>query len=75
MKINLMSFGYAYGIPMEADMVLDVRFLPNPFFTEGLRRKRGFPARLASFFKSHDVYRNIFFCFPIFGVPYTFVRE
>jgi UPF0042 nucleotide-binding protein len=30
MRINLMSFGYAYGLPMESDMVLDVRFLPNP---------------------------------------------
>ena len=41
MKINLMSFGYAYGLPMEADMVLDARFLPNPFFVEGLREKTG----------------------------------
>ena len=38
MNVNLVSFGYAYGIPLEADIILDVRFLPNPFFvkaTEG----------------------------------------
>jgi UPF0042 nucleotide-binding protein len=60
MKINLMSFGYAYGIPMEADMVLDVRFLPNPFFTEGLREKTGFSGKVGEFLKSHDVYRKYF---------------
>jgi UPF0042 nucleotide-binding protein len=41
MKINLMSFGYAYGLPMEADMVLDVRFLPNPYFIDELRENTG----------------------------------
>ena len=45
MKINLISFGYAYGIPLEADIVQDVRFLPNPFFVEGLREKTGLVAR------------------------------
>ena len=39
-----MSFGYAYGIPLEADMILDVRFLPNPFFVEELREKTGLSA-------------------------------
>ncbi len=37
MKIHLVSFGYAYGIPLEADIVQDVRFLPNPFFVDGLK--------------------------------------
>jgi RNase adapter protein RapZ len=60
MKINLMSFGYAYGLPMEADMVLDARFLPNPFFVEGLREKTGLSLEVGEFLKSHDVYRKYF---------------
>ncbi len=35
--INLTSFGYRYGLPPEADIVLDVRFLPNPYFVEDLK--------------------------------------
>jgi UPF0042 nucleotide-binding protein len=39
--INLMSFGYRYGLPPEADIVLDVRFLPNPYFIEELKHLNG----------------------------------
>ena len=60
MKINFMSFGYAYGLPMEADMVLDARFLPNPFFVEGLKEKTGLCQEVGEFLKSHDVYRKYF---------------
>jgi UPF0042 nucleotide-binding protein len=38
MAITLMSFGYGFGTPYEADIVLDVRFLPNPFFISHLKR-------------------------------------
>ncbi|MBQ8799399.1 MAG: RNase adapter RapZ [Lachnospiraceae bacterium] len=37
MLLHFMSFGYKYGIPAEADLVFDVRCLPNPFYEEGLR--------------------------------------
>jgi len=42
-KMNLFmnSFGYKYGIPHDTDMIVDVRFLPNPFFVNGLRAKNG----------------------------------
>ncbi|OGQ48949.1 MAG: RNase adaptor protein RapZ [Deltaproteobacteria bacterium RIFCSPLOWO2_02_56_12] len=42
-KMNLFmnSFGYKYGIPHDTDMIVDVRFLPNPFFVNGLRSKNG----------------------------------
>ena len=36
MHLNLLSFGFKYGIPAEADLVWDVRFLPNPYFVENL---------------------------------------
>lgn len=37
MVINLVSFGYRYGIPTDADIVMDVRFLPNPYFVDALK--------------------------------------
>lgn len=39
--INLISFGYRFGLPPDADIVLDVRFLPNPYFVEKLRDHDG----------------------------------
>lgn len=39
--INLTSFGYRYGLPPDADVVLDVRFLPNPYFVEDLKNVDG----------------------------------
>ncbi len=41
MSLFLSSFGYKFGLPTDADMVLDVRFLPNPFFVEELRAHSG----------------------------------
>ncbi len=41
MAVTLMSFGYSFGIPYEADIILDVRFLPNPFFVDRLKRRTG----------------------------------
>ena len=37
LSVNLVSFGFKYGLPAEADLVFDVRFLPNPYFVETLR--------------------------------------
>lgn len=39
--MNVVSFGFKYGLPMEADLVFDVRFLPNPFYVEDLRPQTG----------------------------------
>ncbi len=41
MRVLLLSFGYKYGLPTDTDIVLDVRFLPNPFFVEELRALDG----------------------------------
>jgi UPF0042 nucleotide-binding protein len=41
LKVNLISFGFKYGVPKEADFVFDLRFLPNPYFVEGLRPLSG----------------------------------
>jgi UPF0042 nucleotide-binding protein len=37
LHVVVLSFGFKYGVPAEADIVMDVRFLPNPFFVEGLK--------------------------------------
>jgi len=39
--INIMSFGFKYGIPLDSDMVFDVRFLPNPYYVENLKKFSG----------------------------------
>jgi UPF0042 nucleotide-binding protein len=41
MTINLLSFGYSFGVPPEADLIIDVRFLPNPYFVEELKGLKG----------------------------------
>lgn len=41
MPITVVSFGYKFGIPLDADLVMDVRFLPNPFYVESLRWQSG----------------------------------
>ena len=39
--VTILSFGFKYGIPADADLVFDVRFLPNPFYIEELKYKTG----------------------------------
>lgn len=41
LMITVLSFGFKYGIPTDADLVFDVRFLPNPYYIDGLRSKTG----------------------------------
>ena len=41
LTVTLVSFGYKYGVPVEADLLFDVRFLPNPYFVTGLRDLTG----------------------------------
>ena len=48
MWVNIMSFGYKYGIPKEADLVFDVRFLPNPYFDPQLRDFTGLNQEVVS---------------------------
>lgn len=41
LNVSLLSFGYRYGLPPQADLVVDVRFLPNPYFVPGMRERTG----------------------------------
>ena len=49
MKIYLLSFGFKYGIPHDADLVIDVRFLPNPHFVQELKNLDGTSPRVKEF--------------------------
>ena len=49
MSVNVISFGFKYGIPIEADLVFDVRFLPNPHYIASLRDKTGLDEEVFSF--------------------------
>ena len=47
--VTVMSFGFKHGIPLEADLVFDARFLPNPFYVEELRMLSGLDRPVAEF--------------------------
>ena len=49
MSISVLSFGFKFGMPLDADMVLDVRFLPNPFYIDSLRHKSGAVPEVAAY--------------------------
>jgi len=48
-SVNVMSFGFKYGIPIDADLVFDVRFLPNPHYIEAMRPKTGLDDDVSSY--------------------------
>ena len=52
--LTVMSFGYKYGLPMEADLVFDARFLPNPFYVEKLQPMSGLDLPVAEFVFSYQ---------------------
>lgn len=49
LAVTLMSFGFKYGVPSQADLVLDVRFLPNPYFVPELKAFTGRDPKVAAF--------------------------
>ncbi|CAB4857412.1 unannotated protein [freshwater metagenome] len=53
MRINIMSFGYSNGIPRDADVVMDCRFLPNPHWVEELRAHTGLESEVSEYVVSH----------------------
>ncbi len=49
LHVLVVSFGYKYGIPLDADLIFDTRFLPNPFYVEDLRAKNGKSRKVRDF--------------------------
>ena len=58
MTVSVTSFGFKHGLPMEADLVFDVRFMPNPYYLQELREKTGLDRAVSdyvfSFQQTHD---------------------
>ena len=48
LAVSLVSFGFKHGLPIDADLVFDVRFLPNPHFVESLRPLDGLTSACAT---------------------------
>lgn len=59
LSVNLLSFGYKFGVPYDADLVFDCRFLPNPFFVEGLKAQDGRVAAVRQFVVEHPEGREL----------------
>ena len=72
--INLISFGYRYGLPHDADIVMDVRFLPNPYFVKDLKDFDGNDKKVEEYVLKwdetkqflHELYRLISFLMPLY---------
>ncbi len=54
MKVNVISFGYKHGVPEQADLMFDVRFLPNPYYVAALRNQTGNDEAVSSYVLNSD---------------------
>jgi len=60
MQIKTVSFGYKYGIPNDADLVFDLRYLPNPYYVPNLRDKTGVDDEVFNFVMETDLAKTLF---------------
>lgn len=58
LTVNVRSFGYKYGIPLDTDMVFDVRFIPNPFYVEALKPLTGLDPAVSDYVMSQHESRT-----------------
>lgn len=58
LNISLLSFGFRNGLPIEADIVMDVRFLPNPYFIDSLKEQSGLDQGVREYVLGHPVSRS-----------------
>lgn len=59
MIVSCMSFGFKYGVPGEADLVFDVRCLPNPFYVPELKQKTGLDAEVRDYVMNYEQSRTL----------------
>ncbi|MBX3271981.1 MAG: RNase adapter RapZ [Sandaracinaceae bacterium] len=59
MAVRVVSFGFKYGLPVDADLVFDLRFLPNPHFVEHLRPRTGLEAPVADYVLGSEPAREL----------------
>ena len=60
MIINIVSFGFKYGLPLDCDLVFDVRFLPNPFYVEEIRSLTGLSKEIRDYVMGYE--QSVEFC-------------
>src|SRR5216117_729223 len=60
LNVHIVSFGFKYGVPAEADLLFDVRFIPNPYFVDGLRLLDGRHAAVRAFLDARPEAREFF---------------
>lgn len=58
LSVSIFSFGFKYGMPIDADLVMDVRFLPNPYYIESMRPLTGMDAAVRDYVLSKAVTEN-----------------
>ena len=58
LTLSVTSFGYKFGLPMDADLVMDVRFLPNPYYIEEMRELTGLDDSVKQFVLNQDITRK-----------------
>ncbi|MGE5579898.1 MAG: RNase adapter RapZ [Bacillota bacterium] len=58
--VTIVTFGFKHGLPIDADLVFDVRFLPNPFYVPDLRPLSGLDSRVASYLSKSPITRSFF---------------
>ena len=58
LSVTVTSFGFKYGVPIDADLVMDVRFLPNPYYVEELRHLTGREAAVRDYVLENDTTRE-----------------
>ena len=72
LRVHVVSFGFKFGIPKESDLVFDLRFLPNPYFVEGLKELSGLDASVADYILAADpgrMFLEKFLDFLLFILP------
>lgn len=58
LTINIIAFGYKSGIPIDADIVIDVRFLPNPFYESSLKDLNGLSKEVSRYVTENEISKN-----------------
>jgi len=77
LQILIITFGYKYGIPLQSDIVMDVRFIPNPFYEEMLSEKTGLDKDIQNYVLSFEETKEFierFLDFLLYLIPY-YIQE
>lgn len=59
-NVHIQSFGFKYGIPIDVDLVFDVRFLPNPYYIDELRPKSGLDSEVSAYVMSFEISKEFY---------------